>query len=211
MSAPTSFGQAVFQGLYEISPIFLTGGLAGFLPGSTLPLTAITELLDISGLESKEFFAHYRPLPNSTLIDFSVAEYPFANMEVAANAVVQNPLKISMLMVCPAQNYFGYPLKLALMTLLQTQLQAHINAGGSFTVLTPAYVYTNCLLTNIRDVSSPTSKQVQEMYQLDFVQPLLTESAASSVLGNLMNKVNNGLPAIPQWSGVSTSVGGFPT
>jgi hypothetical protein len=186
----TSVGQSAFQLAYEYSPILLTGGLLGsFIP---VPITAITEALDVPGVENKEFFAHFKPLPGSTLQDWQVAEYPFANMTVAANAIVQNPLKISMLMVCPAQTDGGYILKQAQLTLLQTVIQNHIQTAGTFTVITPAYTYTNCLLTNIRDVTNPSDKQVQYMYQWDFVQPLITTSGALSVLGSLMQNISNG-------------------
>ncbi len=190
--ASTSIGQTAFQLAYEISPILLTGGVLGsVLP---VPITAITEALDIPGIESQEFFAHFKPLPGSTLQDWGVAEYPFANMTVAANAIVQNPLKISLLMVCPAQNDGGYILKQAQLTLLQSVIQNHIQSAGTFTVITPAYTYTNCLLTGLRDVTNPSDKQVQFMYQWDFVQPLITSSGALSVLSNLMQKVTNGTP-----------------
>lgn len=73
-------------------------------------------------------------------------------------------------------------------------IETHILSGGSFTVITPAFTYTNCLLTSIRDITSPNDKQVQYMFQWDFVQPLITASGAQQVLGNLMNKFENGLP-----------------
>jgi hypothetical protein len=190
--ATNSIGQSAFQLAYEYSPILLTGGkLGSFIP---VPITVITEALDIPGIQNGEFFAHFKPLPGSTLADWQVAEYPFANMTIAANAVVQNPLKISMLMVCPAQTDGGYILKQAQLTLLQTVIQNHIQAAGTFTVITPAYTYTNCLLTSLRDVTNPSDKQVQFMYQWDFVQPLITSSGAASVLGNLMQKVTSGVP-----------------
>ena len=197
--ANTSIGQSAFQIAYEYAPILLTDGILGsVLP---VPITVITEALDVPGIYNKEIFAHFKPLPGSTLADWQIAEYPFANMTVAANAVVQNPLKISMLMVCPAQTDGGYILKQAQLTLLQTVIQNHIQAAGTFTVITPAYTYTNCLLTSLRDVTNPSDKQVQFMYQWDFVQPLITSSGAASVLGNLMQKVTNGTPtSVGSWS-----------
>ena len=82
-------------------------------------------------------------------------------------------------------------------------LENHVQLGGTFTVLTPAYTYTNCLLTSLRDVTSPSDKQVQFMYQWDFVQPLITISGATSVLGNLMQKVTNGtaVSTLTGWAG----------
>ena len=190
----SSFGQTAFQTAYEISPIILQNGIAQFIPGGLLPITVLTEMFDIPGIEEGQFFAHYKPLPGSTLADWQVAEYPFFNLQMAANAVVQMPLKVSMLMVCPAQNDGGYLIKQAILTALQTEIQTHISQGGTFTVITPAYTYTNCLLTGIRDVSSAGDKQVQLMYQWDFVQPLITVTGALQVLGSLLQNIGAGNP-----------------
>ena len=97
-------------------------------------------------------------------------------------------------MECPAQNGGGYILKQGILTAMKLALDNHILAGGTFTVITPAYTYTNCLLTSLRDVTSPSDKQVQKSFQWDFTQPLLTDSGAKQVLGSLMTKYQNGLP-----------------
>ena len=190
----TSTAKTLFQAAYEISPIILQDGIATFA-GGYLPITALTAFGDISTLISgDQFFAHYRPLPGGTLEEWQIAEYPFANLTVAANSVIQQPLKISMLMECPAQNGGGYILKQGILTAMKLALDNHILAGGTFTVITPAYTYTNCLLTSLRDVTSPSDKQVQKSFQWDFTQPLLTDSGAKQVLGSLMTKYQNGLP-----------------
>jgi hypothetical protein len=190
----TSTAKTLFQAAYEISPIILQGGIATFA-GGYLPITALTAFGDISTLISgDQFFAHYRPMPGGTLEEWQIAEYPFANLTVAANSVIQQPLKISMLMECPAQNGGGYILKQGILTAMKLALDNHILAGGTFTVITPAYTYTNCLLTSLRDVTSPSDKQVQKSFQWDFTQPLLTDSGAKQVLGSLMTKYQNGLP-----------------
>ena len=186
--------QTAFSLVYEISPIILIDGLAQYFPFGVLPITVLTEMFDIPGIENGEFFAHFKPISGGTLADWEVAEYPFASMQVAANAVIQQPLKISMMMVCPAQNGGGYLIKQAILTALQTAIQTHLLSGGSFTVITPAYTYTHCLLTSIRDITPVSDKQVQYVFQWDFVQPLITASGAQQVLGNLMNKFENGLP-----------------
>ena len=189
----TTTGQTIFEAAFEISPIILQGGLAQF-SGGYLPLTAITEIIDYPGLSSKQFFAHYKPLAGSTLAEWQIAEYPFVNLQMAANAQIQMPLKVSLLMVAPAQTGGGYLFKQAIFTALKIALENHVQLGGTFTVLTPAYTYTNCLLTSLRDVSSPSDKQAQTMYQWDFVQPLITESGALQVVGQLMDRVGGGLP-----------------
>ena len=195
----TSLAQTTFAAAFEIAPIWLVGGLADYVGGYT-PITLLTEMMDIPGIENGEFFAHYKPLPGGTLAKWQVAEYPFANFATAANAVVQQPLEISMLMVCPAQTGGGYLIKQAILTALQFGIQKHITTGGTFTVLTPAFTYANCLLTGIRDITPAGDKQVQYMFQWDFVQPLITTSQSQSVLGGLMNKVLNGLQTTATWT-----------
>jgi hypothetical protein len=117
-------------------------------------------------------------------------------MVMASNAVIQNPLHISLLMLCPAKNMAdrNYITKIAKITALKTKLNDHISRGGYFHVNTPAYTYTDCLLTSIRDVSSTGDKQVQLVYQWDFVQPLITQSAAAIAFNNLYNRFDKQLP-----------------
>jgi hypothetical protein len=196
-----STGQTLFQAAYEISPIILQDGLAKYV-GGYLPITAITEIIDLPGLSSKQFFAHYKPLPGSTLAEWQPAEYPFANLRTAANAVIQQPLKVSLLMVSPAQTGGGYIFKQAIFTALKLAIENHILQGGTFSVITPSFTYTNCLLTSLRDISSPSDKQVQFMFQWDFVQPLITNSGALQVVeGQLMNNISNGAPTVGNsWS-----------
>ena len=190
----TSTGQTLFSIVYEDAPIILQNGLAQYLPGGLLPITLITEVFDVPGLLGGQLFAKYKPLSGGTLSDWQIAEYPFASMQTAANAVVQQPLKISMLMICPAQNQGGYIFKQAILTALKIAIETHILSGGSFTVITPAFTYTNCLLTGIRDVTPPSDKQVQYLFQWDFTQPLITASGAQQILSGLMNKFEGGLP-----------------
>ena len=206
----TSLAKSVFTAAYEIAPIWLVGGLADYV-GGYVPITLLTEIIDYPGLTNKEFFAHFKPLPGGTLAKWQVAEYPFANFATAANAVVQQPLEISMLMVCPAQTNGGYLFKQAILTAVQFAIQKHITTGGTFTVITPAFTYANCLLTGIRDITPASDKQVQYMFQWDFVQPLITISQSQSVLGTLMDKVSNGLPTTASWtqSAIPTDINYF--
>ena len=192
-----SAGAAVFKFGFELSPIVLTGGIfsdPGF-PGGALPLIAITQpLAFVNGLLSggdnvnfDSFFANFNPASGSTLIDNDIGHYPFANQAVAANAVIQKPTLLSMLMYCPAKGPDGYALKLATMTVLVQVLKYHIRKGGTFTVLTPAQIYTSGLLVKLTDVSGGESKQAQNTYQWDFEFPLLTQDDTQPFLNSTMN------------------------
>lgn len=222
MSGMTS-GQAAFKMAFELSPIVLTGGLAGPIPGGMLPLISLTEALNFTrGLLSgggvsldnlDNFFAQFKVMPGGTLVDNAVATYPLANQATAANAIVSQPLKISLRMICPVKAPLGYAAKLATMMALQATLNYHNNSGGTYIVATPSFIYTNCLLANMSDASSGQSRQDQTEWQLDFVKPLLTLSDVEQAQNSLMSKITGGtfFSGAPSWSGLEQTVNAPPT
>src|SRR5262249_27408392 len=137
---------------------------------------------NLTNLDS--FFANFHPLPGSTLLDQKVGTYPFANQAVAANAVIVDPLAISVRMICPAREDAGYAIKLATMTALRATLAQHNASGGTYTIATPSFFYTNCLFLKMTDVSDARSHQAQNAWQLDFARPLLTLQDAQQVQNN---------------------------
>lgn len=212
-------GLAAYKLSFQLSPIVLTGGIAGFIPGGMLPIISLTEALNftdglLSGSNSAlddldGFFATFHPMPGSTIIDQQIGQYPFANQAVAANAVIRQPLAISMRMICPARNEAGYAIKLATMLALQATLAQHNAQGGTYIVATPSYFYIDCVMTGMRDVSTAESKQAQNTWQLDFVKPLLTLADAQQAQNNLMSQISAGTPISgqPSWSGLAPTVG----
>lgn len=215
-----SAGMAVFRLSFQLSPIIFTGGIASSLPGGMLPIISITQALDfVSGLLSgadvslDEFFAWFEPMPGSTLASNEYGKYPFANQAVAANARIKMPRRISMRMICPARGASGFALKLATMTALTELVELHAGLGGTYTVATPSYFYTNCLLKDLVDTSQTQSRQAQNTYQWDFEQPLLTLQDAAQAQNNLMSQISAGLPinGAPSWTGLAPTVGNPPS
>lgn len=213
-----SAGQAAYKLSFQLAPIFLVGGVASTIPGGILPLLSITEAINfttgiLSGgspdLDLDSFFANFQPQPGSTLIDNQIGHYPFANQAVAANAIIAQPLFISMLMLCPVGRGGGYLSKVATMMALQATLKQHNTSEGTYTVATPSFLYTNCIMTSMKDVSNAQTKQVQMAYQMDFTKPLLTLEDAEQAQNNLMSKISNGtqIDGQPAWSGVGSNTG----
>lgn len=212
-----SAGLAAWSLAFQKSPIMLTGGLAGQIAGGMLPIIVFTEAINfVAGLlsgtdniEMDNFFADFQPLPGSTLINLEIGTYPFANQTVAANATIKQPLQLSMLMKCPARNALGYYAKLATMTALQQALDQHSQLGGTYTIITMSQIYTDGILTALRDASDPESHQVQNAYQWDFTFPLLTLQQAQQAQNSLMGRLSAGLPinGAPSWSNISSTVG----
>jgi hypothetical protein len=209
------YGITDFQQAYQVSPIILTGGIFGNMPGAGMPIVNITEANNFNsplsygnGTGLDDYFAQYYPLPGSNLIDQEIGAYPFANQAVAANAVITRPLTISLMMICPVRGDGDYWTKQAILTSLRQTLAQHNISGGTYAVLTPAYSYFNCIMTGMRDVSSADSKQVQWMYQIDFVQPLITLQEAGTVQNNLMSRMTNQLQITnANWSGQQPAIG----
>ncbi len=186
---------------YEKSPIFLTDGIASFVPGNILPLIAITESVSLAtsalagniGLNLDDFYATFWPLPGSTLHENQIGNYPFANQQVAANAIITQPLRVSMRMNCTPRLQGAMVSRIMTATALKLALDNHNLSGGTYSVLTPSYLYQGCILTSFKDITSGESKHQQTDWQLDFVQPLLSLSAAESVQNSTMKKFTQGL------------------
>lgn len=197
----TNIEKSIYQLSYEISPIILSGGLATNITNSLLPIIAITEASNFTAgllegnapINFNDFFGHFRPLPGASLISNDVATYPFANQNYAANAIISKPLQISMLMNCPANTNGGYLSKMITFTALKYALELHNQLGGTYIVATPSYIYLNCILTNLSDVSRPDSQQPQNAWQFDFMQPLISQGPQNT-LGAFMSAVEGGLP-----------------
>src|ERR1700734_1233397 len=114
-----------------------------------------------------------------------------------------------MLMRCPARDFLGYPAKLATMIALQQVLDQHSSLSGTYTVITPTYVYTNGILKALRDTSDTESKQVQNAYTWDFEFPLITLVEAQQAQNSLMSQLTAGsqVSSPPSWSGIPPTVG----
>lgn len=167
---------ATYKNAYQINPIVLVEGVAG--AGGKTPLgdylnKGVVTLGD--NTKNVNYFANFRILPGHTLIDNQVATYPFANQTTAANAVITQPLKLSIEMVVPADNTVNFALKKAVMTNLKTTLDTHTALGGYYNVATPNYIYTGCLLTSLIDsTDEQLGSQVQIHWIWNFMKPLLT-------------------------------------
>jgi hypothetical protein len=212
MSVLDTIGRTVYQLGFEVSPIIFTDGIARFA-GGFLPVIAVTEGPNIlaSALSGSnpfnldKFFAHFTPVPGGKLANFAIGQYPFANQSVAANAIISEPLTLSMRMSIPVNKPGGHTAKLITMTMLKTVIQKHANLGGTYIVATPAGFYTNCILTGLTDVSTGDSPIPQNTWQWDFMQPLVTLQAAAAAQSTFMNTVSQGLPTAGSLNATASS------
>lgn len=210
-------GLSVWKAAFQVSPIIFSGGIAGFMPGGMLPLIAITEALNapLQGADQQDldnFFAAFSPMAGGTLVDQDIARYPFANQVIAANAVIAQPLHISMLMLCPSRGTASYFTKLAIISALQAAIVLHNNNGGTYHVATPSYIYTDCIFRKMTDVSSGHSKQPQSAWMMEFEKPLTTFSGSGSLVASQSSMIQlmTGLGFISgpslSWGGAAASV-----
>lgn len=204
-------GQA-FKLTFEISPILLVGGIASDIPGGVMPIAVLTEGLSIvNGLLHGEIgkgpTAAFTPMAGTTLVQQDVGAMCFYNLLTAANSVVRKPNRVIMQMIRPASTQDGgYVTKGMTFTALKLALDMHNAQGGSYTVMTPSFIYTGCLLRSVVDTSgfSEQNKQVQHTWQFEFEQPLLTITQLDAALGDLMSKFDAKTPSKNglSWSGI---------
>ncbi len=205
-----NLGKSFYELAFQKSPIFLTDGIASFVPGNILPIIAITESVNfaqnvLSGnlnINFDDFYANFYPLPGSKLHNLQIGTYPFANQKVAANAIIAQPLNISMRMNCTPRKPGGMITRTMTATALKNALDNHNFRGGSYTILTPSFMYTGCVMTGFTDITSGESKHQQTDWQLDFIQPLIATNEAQVFQNSLMKKLTGGLPSGVLWSGV---------
>ena len=200
---------SVYKLAFEKSPIFLVDGLASFIPGKVLPMIAITQAVDFSlgvlngkiDLNLDNFFATFYPLPGATLHNNQIGTYPFANQKTAANAIIAQPLNISMRMNCTPRLKGAMVTRTLTAMALKMALDYHNFNGGSYTVLTPSFMYTGCIMTSMKDITTGESKHQQTDWQMDFVQPLISIAEASAKEGKLFTNLTNGGGPGTGWGG----------
>ena len=186
---------------FEISPIIFTNGIAGNSYGA-LPIVAVTQQAGAArngvlngeiATSLDEYFAHFSPVPGGKLANFSFGQFPFANQQVAANAVIFEPLTIALKMSIPVQQTSGYVTKFLTMLALQSILRQHAQLGGTYTIVTPAGIWPNCLLASLTDISQGASPAPQNTWQWDFIQPLITLQQAQGAQNTFMSNYSAGV------------------
>jgi hypothetical protein len=213
----------LYRLLYQISPIFLTNGIVGnHAAGGMLPLLALLDADAYTSIYSQgvnainptgvslsldNAFAVFQPVPGGSLIEQSIAEYPFANLSVAANAIVRNPTNVSLIMMTPMKTSQAWALKLATMTSLKNTLDTHNNLGGTYTVFTPSWTYTNMLMKSLIDVSTAQSPLPQNSWRWDFHRPLVSMTDIAGAESNLYSKITAGVPTDATTTSALTATG----
>lgn len=217
-----SAAMSAYDLAFQVSPIILVGGIAANTLGGMIPIIGLTGQLasfaqgvvSSGSLNTDDFFARFVPIPGSSLISNAVGTFPFANQQVAGNAIITQPKNVSLLMIAPVKDAGGYLTKLAILEALRTSLESHCAAGGTFHVATPAHIFLNTILTSMTDVTDGSTRQQMVSFQLDFFQPLITQDAAQNALNSLMGKLTGGQQIIPSglagtsiWSSAASTVG----
>lgn len=180
---------------FQVSPVILTGGqYSSPMPviGLIGQLAALTQGALTNGVSIDDFYARYLVLPGGTVISNAIGTYPFANRQVGANAIIEQPRNVSLLMIAPVRDAGGYLTKMAIFTALQTSFQNHNRAGGTYTIMTPAYIYQNCVMATMSDVTSGETKQRQVQWQIDFFKPLISSVDANAAFSNQMGALAGG-------------------
>jgi hypothetical protein len=179
---------------YTENPIILVNGAAG------TGIITILNLMQANGFPQGPTqpsnpdapnFVKFKLLPGHSLMNNEVAMYPFANQSVAANAIITQPLELSIEMLVPATAEFDVLTKFYTMSALKSKLDEHTAAGGWYDVVTPSYVYTGCLLTSLVDASPESmGAQAQVRWVWSFMQPLLTAESARPAQNQEMSNIS---------------------
>jgi hypothetical protein len=185
---------------FQVCPIILTGGTAAQIPGGMIPLISLFYPggsglglpFDIGDLD--DAFGAFNVLPGGTLISQAIAKYPFANQSVAANAVVREPLILSVIMDSPMRGPNAWSTKQMVFSSLKSTLDTHNNVGGTYSVATPAYLYDNLVMIALTDNSRGVNSLPQNAWRFDFERPLVALAELQGAQNQLTQQMSNGLP-----------------
>jgi hypothetical protein len=136
-----------------------------------------------------------------------VAKYPFANQSYAANAILRDPLHVSLIWDTPMRGPSAWGKKLTVMQAVKQRLDTHNNNGGTYIVVTPAYVYDNMVMNALTDSSRGSSNLPQNAWRFDFERPLVTLQDLRAAQSALMSKLTNGVVTDGAWSGPGVGLG----
>ena len=198
---------------YQICPIILTGGVATQIPGGMLAMMnllkpgAVNSLglpFDFGDLDNA--FGAFNVLPGGTLVSQQIGKYPFANQSVAANAVIREPLTISVIMDAPMRGPNAWQIKQMIMTALKQTLDQHNDRGGTYTVATPAFMYENLVMISLTDNSRGNNSLPQNAWRFDFEKPLVALADIQGAQNQFMQKITNFLPTTGRISGQVTGL-----
>jgi hypothetical protein len=191
-----------YQLSFQVCPIILSGGVAintssGMLPIATLfssgdGTNSLGLPFNINDLD--DAFGAFNVLPGGTLVSQQIAKYPFANQSVAANATIREPLTISLIMDSPMRGVSAFPYKQMIFSALKATLDDHNNKGGTYIVYTPAYMYTDLIMTSMTDNSRSNNSLPQNAWRFDFEKPLVALADLQGAQNQLMSKISNGNP-----------------
>lgn len=218
---------------YQVSPIFLTGPPVSNVPNGMLPFLSIVDpgafpatsneaysysstsgvappQLQMVALNQKsldEAFGAFNVLAGGSLIQQTVAKYPFANQSYAANAILRDPLHVSLIWDTPMRGANAWGQKLTVMQSVKQRLDSHNNGGGTYIVVTPAYVYDNMVMLSLTDASRGSSNLPQNAWRFDFERPLIVLQELRRAQSALMSKLTNGVITDGNWSGPAAGLG----
>jgi hypothetical protein len=194
---------------YQVCPIILTGGIAAQIPGGMLPMLHLFSSVGGNSLalpfemnDLDDAFGAFNVLPGGTLVSQQIAKYPFANQDVAANAVIREPLTLSVIMDAPMRGPNAWQVKQIVMSMLKATLESHNNSGGTYTVATPAWLYTNLVMLSLTDNSRGNNSLPQNAWRFDFERPLVALAELQGSQSSLMGKLSNQTPT----SGTQTGI-----
>lgn len=192
---------------YQVCPIILTGGVATSIPGGMLPLinlvgaggALLNPPLDPNKpTDYDNAFGAFNVLPGGTLLQMSIAKYPFANQDVAANATIREPLNVSVIMDAPMRGKNPWQTKQTVMSSLKATLDNHNNIGGTYTLATPAYIYENLVLVSLTDNSRGNNSLPQNAWRFDFERPLVALRDLQGSISSILAKAGLGAPVNSQ-------------
>ena len=136
----------------------------------------------------------YMPMDRVELLNYSYSQYPFLNRESITNTYIKNPTRFQLLAVKPITRLNTFFFNFATNIALKKFLEKYINAGGTFLVITPWEVITDCVVEKLEGVKF-NDTSLGEGFLFSFYKPNIYEDTTGSQSNFLKALTNGGIPS----------------
>lgn len=173
----TSKGKILIETIFQQNAIFLNDVVKIMGVGLSVPLPLIG--------------FHYDPIQRIELLKFSYPKSPFLNREAMANTSIKQPTTFSIMANKPITRINSFLLNFGTNQAILKVLNDYIKGGGTFTIVTPWEVITNCLCKGVDGVQLDKNDVGGQGFVFHFERANVYSDTAGT-LNSFMNSLTSG-------------------
>lgn len=175
----TATGKVLIETVFQRNVILLNDIMKLFGVGLPIPLPLI-------GFS-------YDPIPRMELLKFSYPKTPFLNREAVTNSYIKEPTKFQVFANKPITGFNSFLLNFATNQAILTTMDDYLKAGGTFTIISPWGVITNCLCNLFEGVQLDKNDVGGQGFIFSFERANIYEDIGGTLNGFMSSLASGGV------------------